>query len=466
LETIKSLPLKFFLASAIFIAAFLAPWPFGWEFGALAQESAETGEDLGFEDITVDEFSPDEVGVYELDPATLENAEAAPEGGQEDGREDGREGEEVAGADDGNKEGALEASAPLAPPGGKPTFIMAVPSSGHWSSFGLDAVMGAELALKKIGGGFDLKTIDEAGPDFASKVRNLGSPVAVMGHLYESKLAQGAPYYAKAGAPTIITYIQDSKTKELGPSFVRFLPDPASQGRRLAKEVPRTGKRIKQVYVLEGPETSQKELAEAFREALINPQAPAPTKANPKPAKPRALKASNVNTIPIEKPEDLNVLLELKGTPQDWILVALPPRLAMRAAPIFAASGFKRATFLIPTSLAIREIGATFLAVNITGAQVALPLEFGSGKNLNKALTDFRRRFIQYHRREPSWAAVLAYDATTLAGLAASSETGALPFLEDAEMVHNGAAGRMTLSEDGWPISTVKLDQERLHWLP
>jgi ABC-type branched-subunit amino acid transport system substrate-binding protein len=438
------------------MVAFLALFFVGPEFGGTlrvwAQEGAALSTDhLGLDDKTVDEFSPDELGVYELDAATLESPQATDQASLEALKTE--ESLEVTGA-------------PLAPPGGTPTFIMAVPSSGYWASFGLDAVMGAELAIKKIGGGFDLKTIDEAGADFASQIRNLGRPVAVMGHLYESRLAQGAPYYAKAGAPTIITYIEDPKTQELGPSFVRFLPDPASQGRRLAKEVPRTGKRVKQVYILEGPETSQKQLAEAFRESLVNPQAPAPTKANPKPTKPRALKASTVNTIPIDKPEDLKVLLELKGTPQDWILVALPPRLAMRAAPIIAASGFKRATFLMPTSLAIREIGATFLAVNITNAQVALPLEFGSGKNLNRALTDFRRRFIQYHRREPSWAAVLAYDATTLAGLAASSDTGALPFLEDSEMVHSGAAGRMTLSQDGWPISTVKLDQERLHWLP
>jgi ABC-type branched-subunit amino acid transport system substrate-binding protein len=393
-------------------------------------------------------------GVYQLAPEPAE-AEAETEA-LEANAEPAGDGEEV----------TVTPYPILAPPGGKPTFVMAVPNSGHWATFGIDAAMGAELALKTIGGGFELKTIDEAAPDFAYRLRSLGSPVAIMGHLYESRLSQGAPYYAKAGAPILLTYIESQKTSELGPAFVRLLPDPASQGRRLAKEVPRTGKRIKQVYVLEGPEPGQKELAEAFREALINPQAPPPTKANPKPSKPRALKATSVNTIPVDKPEDLNVLLEIKGSPQDWILVALPPRLAMRAAPVLASSGFKRATFLIPTSLAIREIGASFLAVDIKNAQVAVPLEFGSGKTLNKALSEFRRRFIQYHRREPSWAAVMAYDAATLAGLAASSEEGALPYLGDAETVHVGVAGRLTLSEDGWPLSAIKLDPERLHWLP
>jgi ABC-type branched-subunit amino acid transport system substrate-binding protein len=436
--------------------AFFAPEAASLELvgtkSALAQESQEPVTDLDIEDITVDEFSPDEVGVYELDPDTLivDQQEEGDQAAQEESAQE-----------------VIEASAaPLAPPGGKPTFVMAVPSTGYWSTFGQDAVMGAELALKKIGGGFDLITVDEAAPDFVSRIRNLGQPVAILGHLYEPRLAQGAPYYAKAGAPILLTYIENAKTQELGSNFVRLMPDPESQGRRLAKEVPRTGKRIKQVYILEGPETHQQELAGAFREALVNPQAPAPTKANPKPSKPRALKASSVNTIPVNKPEDLKVLLELKGSPQDWILLALPPRLAMRAAPIIAASGFKRATFLIPTSLALREIGATYLAVDITNAQVALPLEFGSGKNLNKSLSEFRRRFIQFHRREPSWAAVLAYDATTLAGLAASSDGGALPFFGDTEMIHSGAAGRVTLTPDGWPISTVRLDQDRLHWLP
>ncbi|MDR2368989.1 MAG: hypothetical protein LBF58_12960 [Deltaproteobacteria bacterium] len=402
------------------------------------------------------------------DPA----AEAAPEG----------EGEAPGEAADVATEGATdEATEPVATPGpgaepvsypvlapadGKPTLVMAVPGSGHWASFGADAVLGAELALKNIGAGFELKTVDEAAPDFAGRLRSLGFPVAVMGHLYESSLAMGAPYYSRAGAPVLLTYIESPQTAELGPSFVRLLPDPASQGRRLAKEVPRSGNRIKQVYVLEGPEPAQRELAEAFRESLINPQAPAPTKANPKPSKPRAMKASNVNTVPINGPEDLKVLLDLKGNPKDWVLVALPPRLALRAAPILASSGFKRATFLMPTSLALREIGASYLAVDIKNAQVALPLDFGTGKNLNKALIDFRRRFVQYHRREPSWAAVMAYDAATLASLAASNDGGALPFLGDAGMVHVGVAGRMTLSEDGWPISTVRLDPGRLHWLP
>jgi ABC-type branched-subunit amino acid transport system substrate-binding protein len=327
-------------------------------------------------------------------------------------------------------------------------------------------MLGASLALKAIGGGFELKAIDEAATDFPNYLRSLGTPVAIMGHLYESRLSQGAPYYAKSGAPVLLTYVESAQASELGPGFVRLLPNPASQGRRIAKDVPRTGKKIKQVYILEGPDPAQKELAEAFRESLVNPTAPAPTKANPKPSKPRALKASSVNTIPINSPGDLKVIMGLKGSPQDWVLVALPPWLAMRAGRVLAESEFKRANILLPTSLAIRDLGASYIAMGLKYAQVALPLEIGSGKNANKALAEFQRRFVQSFRREPSWAAVLAYDATTLASLAAHSAEGSRPFLEDAEMTHIGAAGRLTLGEDGWPVSMVKLDSERLHWLP
>ncbi|MDR1677193.1 MAG: hypothetical protein LBS44_02240, partial [Deltaproteobacteria bacterium] len=174
----------------------------------------------------------------------------------------------------------------------------------------------------------------------------------------------------------------------------------------------------------------------------------------------------NVNTIPINSPDDLKVLSELKGSPQDWILIALPPRLALRAAPVLAASSFKRSTFLAPLSLSFREIGASYLAVDIKNMMVALPLEFGSGKNTNRLLSEFRRRFIASHKREPSWAAVLAYDAATLAGVATANEEGPVSFLSDKEMPHSGAAGKMTLSEDGWPFTIVKLEPGRLHWLP
>lgn len=354
----------------------------------------------------------------------------------------------------------------LAPPGGRPTFVMAIPETGHWSVFGSEAVLGAQLALRNLGGGFDLKTIDETARDFPDRLRSLGSPVVVLGHLFETSLALGAPFYSRAGAPVLLTFIESQETQGLGDGFVRLLPDPAAQGRRLAKEVPRSGKRIKHVYILEGPDPAQRELSEAFREALLNPQAPAPTKANPKPSKPRAMSAKNVSTIPIDSPGDLKVLQEIKSVPQDWILVALPPRLAMRAAPILGSTGFKKATFLMPTSLALREVGASYLAVEIKNLQVALPLEIGSGKNLNKVLAEFRRRFVQFHRREPSWAAVVAYDAATLAALAASSEEGPASYLSDAEIPHVAAAGRLTLSGEGWPVSMVKLDQERLHWLP
>ncbi|MDR1049872.1 MAG: hypothetical protein LBP95_02095 [Deltaproteobacteria bacterium] len=354
----------------------------------------------------------------------------------------------------------------LAPAGGPPTFILVAPETGHWSVFGSEAVLGAELAIKNMGGNFALKTVDESDPALAGYLQALGSPLVVFGHLFETTLAQAAPYYKKIGAPVILTYIESPQTADLGPGYVRLLPDPASQGRRLAREVPRSGKRVRQVFILEGPDQPQKELAEAFRQHLVNPAAPEPTKADPKPQKPRAMKPSQVTTVAIENADDLLAVNDFKSTPQDWILVALPPRLAMRAAPILGGSSMKRATFLLPMSLSVREIGAAFLAADIRNAQMALPLEFGSGKTANKNLSEFRRRYLQFHRREPSWAAVVAYDAATLAQLAVSNEGGAMSYLSDGEMAHVTAAGRPTLGSDGWPVSMVKMNADQLHWLP
>ncbi|MDR0355992.1 MAG: hypothetical protein LBJ64_09725 [Deltaproteobacteria bacterium] len=354
----------------------------------------------------------------------------------------------------------------LAPPDGPPTLVLSVPESGPWSVFGAEALLGAELALKALGSNLEIKTIDEAGQDFANSLWALGSPVAVVGHLYEPTLARAVPYYIKSGSPVILPYLDSPDTDQLGGSFVRLLPDPSVQGRRLAMEVPRSGKRVRNVYILEGSDPPQSQLAEAFREHLLNPKAPEPTKANPRPSKPRAMKASVVHTLKINNVDDLKAIDEIKSTPQDWILLALSPRMAMRAAPYLGSSSLKRATFLAPLSLSVREIGAAYLAVDIRSLMMTLPLTDGAGKNANKKLAEFRRLFVQRYLREPSWAAVMAYDAVSLAGRGLTEEEGLVARLADSESVIDAVSGQMTLSPEGWPTSVYKLDANRLHWLP
>ncbi|MDR1656259.1 MAG: ABC transporter substrate-binding protein [Deltaproteobacteria bacterium] len=364
---------------------------------------------------------------------------------------------------------------PVEPPPPQPQWtgsdpdavIVAAPRSGPWAVFGQDSEMGAALGLKSLGGDIRLRFIDEESPQLIREIISSPPPAAIIGHLYESTLAAAYPYYQAAKIPVILPFLEQISLDVLGPTFFRLRADAAFQGQKLALEVPRTGnRRPEQVIILQGPGEAEGALAEAFREALINPKAPAPTKQNPKPSTPRALNAKVVFTVPVNSFSDLAVLKELKTSPRDWVLIALPNRLALKAAPVLSETKLKRGTFIAPMWLAVREVGAVYLDVDINNLQVLVPVDLGTAKNPNKALIEFTRRYTQLYRRSPSWASVMAYDAARLACLATSGEQGPEDFLADRQQIRNGASGNYDLSGSGWPMSLLKVEENRLSFLP
>ncbi|MDR3203256.1 MAG: ABC transporter substrate-binding protein [Deltaproteobacteria bacterium] len=353
-------------------------------------------------------------------------------------------------------------------PGASPALLIVAPLNGPWSVFGREAKSAADLALKSLGQGFEVIMADETELDFPKNLNNISKPAAVAGHLFEPNLVAAAPWYLKNKTPVILPFLDNPETKLLGQSFFRLLPDPIYQGRFLARFVPRGPKKIRKVFILEGPEESQKILAQAFREALTEPQKKEKTIKSPKTQLPRLrpLSAKQVETLYVENYQDLNYLIEHKASPNDYVLLALPSRFALKAASLLAQAGYNKSTVLAPLSLSIREIGAAYLALDFKALLVLVPFEEGSSKNPNQTLTDFVARYAQNYRQEPSWAAIVSYDTLTLAALASSSEEGPMNFLTDTEAAHNGVVGRYFLSDEGWPLNLIKVTSEKLYLLP
>ncbi|MDR2441895.1 MAG: ABC transporter substrate-binding protein [Deltaproteobacteria bacterium] len=347
------------------------------------------------------------------------------------------------------------------------SVLLVAPRTGPWSVFGQDAELGANMAIKSLGDSFKLRTIDEESPELLFDLTASPPPAAIIGHLYESSLLSVYPYYNQAKVPVLLTFLGQVPSRDLEPNYFKFPPEASIEGLKLALEVPRTGnRRPEQIIILQGPGPVEEALAEAFRQSLLNPSAPPATKQNPKPTKPRALNAKNVFTIPISQASDLAVLNELKISARDLVLLALPVRLAMSAAPVLSETKLKRGTLFAPTWLAVREVGAVYLAVGIENLQVLVPVDTGTTRNPNKSLNDFTRRYTQLYRREPTWASVLAFDAARLACLAASAEEGPSSFLADQNLSRTGVAGRYDLTGSGWPTSLIKVDEGRLAFLP
>lgn len=348
-----------------------------------------------------------------------------------------------------------------------PAIYLVAPTSGPWSIIGSDSELGTRLGLASVGDGFEVRILDEDSPSFARDLYSGPAPVAIVGHLYERTLAAAWPWYQRAEVPVISPFLSQSALTDLGEGFVGLMPDAAAQGLKLALEVPRSGsRRPGQVIILQGPEPADEILAETFREALLNPQAPEPTKRNPKPSKPRALNSKIVFTIPVKNPGDLSVLSELKVSPKDWVLLAMPSRLVLRCVPIISQGNLKRAVFLAPTWLATREVGALFLAAGMPGLQALVPLDMGTGSKPNRSLDDLILRYTRAYRREPTWPALMAYDVARLAAMAASDEAGVAANLADIETERSGSSGMYTLAPGGWPTTLVKVEEGRLYLFP
>jgi ABC-type branched-subunit amino acid transport system substrate-binding protein len=327
------------------------------------------------------------------------------------------------------------------------------------SIFGQESRRGAELALKALGIGFNLEHADEE-ERVESQIPNLKDVKVALGHYSEKSLARSAPYYIHYGIPALLPYLENPEIATLHENFFQLAPDYSAQGSRLAQEVLQS-KKPSQVVMLVGPERPQRLLADAFASALKKGLT-VPSPGAGKPAKKLAPLSSKikVHRLDVAVAGELAALKDLKGGSQDLVLLALPPALALEAGPALAASKFSKSRFLGGASLGLREVGAEYLALGL-GLTLCLPV---APAPKNAAYAAFARRYEHYAKNAPTWPAVLAYDAATMA-IKAASMGNVLEYLKEPNRPHQGLTASYVLNS-GAPAQALKVSGDNVAFLP
>ncbi|MDR1084651.1 MAG: ABC transporter substrate-binding protein [Deltaproteobacteria bacterium] len=339
-------------------------------------------------------------------------------------------------------------------------LLLVSPQTGPLSIFGRESARGAELALKAWGIGFRLNQADEE-ERVETQVPNLEQVKVAIGHFSEKSLTRNAPYYIHYKIPVLLPFLENPEVGSLNENFFQLMPDYAVQGRRLAQDVLTQNKKPNQVILVVGPERPQKLLADAFAYALSKGMTIPPSGANKSARKLSPLSSKvKVHRLDISALGELAELKDLKGSSQDVVLLALPPSLAVEAGPVLADSNFRKARYLGGSALGHREVGAEYraLGLNLTLCLPVVPTPKSSAYNV------FARRYEYFTKNSPTWPAVLAYDAATLAIKAASVEN-IKGYLEEPGRPHQGVTADYVFNT-GAPAQLLKIDDDTLAFLP
>jgi ABC-type branched-subunit amino acid transport system substrate-binding protein len=340
------------------------------------------------------------------------------------------------------------------------SLLLIVPQSGPLSLLGQESRKGAELAFKALGAGFNLEQANEE-ERVETQIPNLKDVKAAFGHFSEKSLTRSAPYYIHYEIPTILPYLENPEVTSINENFFRLMPDYAAQGRRLAQEILSQSKKPAQVVLLVGPERPQRLLADAFAQALSKGVTIPPSEKSKTPKKLGPLSSKiKVHRFDLTIVGELSALKDLKGGSHDIVLLALPPSLALEAGPVLAASRFAKSRFLAGGSLGLREVGAEYRALNLS-LTLCLPV-VPAPKNSTYAA--FSRRFEYFTKNSPTWPAVLAYDAATMA-IKAASLGDVKGYLGEPDRPHQGLTSSYVLNK-GAPTQLLKVSDDNLSFLP
>ncbi|MDR0548665.1 MAG: ABC transporter substrate-binding protein [Deltaproteobacteria bacterium] len=340
------------------------------------------------------------------------------------------------------------------------SLLLVAPLNGPLSLLGEESRRGAELALRSLGAGFNLEQANEE-ERVETQVPNLKDVKAVLGHFSEKSLTRNAPYYIHYDIPTILPYLENPEVSSLNENFYRLMPDYATQGRRLAQEVLSQSKKPTQVVILVGPERPQRLLADAFANALSQGLTIPPSGQNKSPKKLAPLSSKiKVHRFDLTIVGELSALADLKGGSQDFVLLALPPNLALEAGPVLATSKFAKSRYLAGGSLALREVGAEYRALNLI-LTLCLPVIPAPKNNV---YATFMRRYQYFTKNSPTWPAILAYDAANMA-IKAASIGNVKEYLRDPDRPHQGLATSYVLNK-GAPPQLLKIGDDNLSFLP
>ncbi|MDR1873219.1 MAG: hypothetical protein LBS60_15080 [Deltaproteobacteria bacterium] len=339
-------------------------------------------------------------------------------------------------------------------------LLLVAPYSGPLTAFGLESKRGAEMALKAWGAGFNLEQADEE-ERVETQIPNLKDVKVALGHFSEKSLARNAPYYIHYQIPVLLPYLENPEVASLNENFFQLMPDFGTQGRRLAQEILTQKKKPNQVVILVGPERPQRLLADAFATALAKGLT-LPASGQSKTSKRIGALPSKVKVhrLEIDTLGGLAELKDLKGGSQDIVLLALPLSLALEAGPILAESKFSKARFLAGSALGLRELGAEYNALKLS-LSLCLPVVPAPK---SAAYNTFARRYEYYAKSSPTWPAVLAYDATTMA-IKAASLGNVKEYLLEPDRPHQGLTTSYVFNK-GAPTQIFKVSADSLSFLP
>lgn len=346
-----------------------------------------------------------------------------------------------------------------------PTLILALPQSGPLAPFGQSAANGAELALKTLGGGFNMVTVDEMAP-WPEDLPLTNAPV-ISGYFTESGLAAHAPRFMFLKKTVLLPFLGGRRGAALdAKNFFRLMPAADEEGEYLAMRTLTLKRRPRRLLIIEGPGEADAAIAERFTSVLAEPiqpsapPAPRPgqktSRKTPKPAPVKPLD-KNAVIVTITPEDDLAAIKEFSQNPKnapELIILAVDLPTALELAPRLAASKFSKAPVWGGSQLGFREAGAAFVALNLK-LSLALPVDLAD--NSIGAVRDFSNAYIREYKIQPTWVSALAYDSLNLAIKAVSATvlTGQISTFLNGHSHHSLGAYELTPGGAGRPPLTM-----------
>jgi len=236
-----------------------------------------------------------------------------------------------------------------------------------------------------------------------------------------------APRYLYLRKPVLLPFLTNEEAAARGPGlFFRLMPNPRDQGRFLALEILKLGRRPGRLLLVTGAAPAQADLIAALTETLANPVRasadgqPSPAKDTPT-IKPLDTKAQ-VAAISLDQALEAQGLARFGQHKPDLAVLALDRGEALRLAPRLAREGYENIPLWGAVPLGFREVGAGFISLNLN-LRLCLPAANVLSQD-KPATRDFNRQFIEAYKARPTWISALAFDSLNLAVKAASSGEG------------------------------------------
>lgn len=342
-------------------------------------------------------------------------------------------------------------------------FLLTVPQSGPLEHIGLNALQGAELALKIWGGSFTLEVVDEADAD--SSPPSLEQVAVALGYFSESRLMEDTPTYLYAQKPVLLPFLTTSGSASRGPGiFFRLMPTYQEQGRFLAEQILKLRKRPKKLLIIKGQNKNLIELVTTLTATLAKPPKP-DAASGKKPLKPLGSKAK-VEVIGIEQLLTPDGLIELKGNRPDLIILAVELKQALTLAPLLAASKLAKTPYWSGSYLGFRDVGAAFVTLGLPFSLGLPPVNLTDKKS--RDIREFNRRYVAAYHAHPTWISALAYDAMNMAIKATSAAATDGDILGKFINEYH-ALGTYKLTPGGGdnpPMAMMKVTENTLGFLP